>query len=114
MYDENEDFSDVEEIANVRGFSLEEKLQSELYNSNLVQRMDGKGSKPFHAFYFGFKEKKVFTGFCQKVQHNVEELSIYLQTNFSWLFVDFTYEYVQREALRTPLIFEVKDGLGVR
>lgn len=30
------------------------------------------------------------------------------------LFVDFTYEYVQREALRTPLIFEAKDGLGIR
>ncbi|XP_062409812.1 lysine (K)-specific demethylase 2Bb isoform X1 [Sardina pilchardus] len=69
MYDENEDFSDVEEIANVRGFSLEEKLESDLYNSNFVHRMDGK---------------------------------------------DFTYEYVQREALRTPLIFEVKDGLGIR
>ncbi|XP_031434162.1 lysine-specific demethylase 2B isoform X2 [Clupea harengus] len=69
MYDENEDFSDVEEIANVRGFSLEEKLESKSYNSNFVQRMDGK---------------------------------------------DFTYEYVQREALRTPLIFEVKDGLGIR
>lgn len=44
MYDENEDFSDVEEIANVRGFSLEEKLESKSYNSNFVQRMDGKGS----------------------------------------------------------------------
>uniref|UniRef100_A0A9J7ZMX6 Lysine-specific demethylase 2B n=1 Tax=Cyprinus carpio carpio TaxID=630221 RepID=A0A9J7ZMX6_CYPCA len=27
---------------------------------------------------------------------------------------DFTYEYVQREALRTPLVFKAKDGLGIR
>ncbi|KAI1882393.1 hypothetical protein AGOR_G00250230 [Albula goreensis] len=69
MYDENEDLSDVEEIANVRGFNLEEKLVSESYNNNLVKHMEGK---------------------------------------------DFTYEYVQREALRTPLIFKIKDGLGIR
>ncbi|XP_066545217.1 lysine (K)-specific demethylase 2Bb isoform X2 [Amia ocellicauda] len=27
---------------------------------------------------------------------------------------DFTYEYVQKEALRIPLIFKTKDGLGIR
>nr|XP_015221611.1 PREDICTED: lysine-specific demethylase 2B isoform X2 [Lepisosteus oculatus] len=27
---------------------------------------------------------------------------------------DFTYEYVQREALKIPLIFKTKDGLGIR
>ena len=27
---------------------------------------------------------------------------------------DFTYEYAQREALRIPLIFKEKDGLGIR
>uniref|UniRef100_A0A4W4G029 [histone H3]-dimethyl-L-lysine(36) demethylase n=1 Tax=Electrophorus electricus TaxID=8005 RepID=A0A4W4G029_ELEEL len=69
MYDENEDLSDVEEIVNIRGFNVEEKLGSERYNSNLVRYMDGK---------------------------------------------DFTYEYVQREALRVPLIFKSKEGLGVR
>ncbi|XP_051971871.1 lysine-specific demethylase 2B isoform X2 [Xyrauchen texanus] len=69
MYDENEDLSDVEEITNIRGFSVEDKLESHLYNSELVQHMEGK---------------------------------------------DFTYEYVQREALRTPLIFKAKDGLGIR
>ncbi|XP_073769563.1 lysine (K)-specific demethylase 2Bb isoform X2 [Danio rerio] len=69
MYDENEDLSDVEEITNVRGFSLEDKLDSASYNSQLVQFMEGK---------------------------------------------DFTYEYVQREALRTPLVFKAKDGLGIR
>uniref|UniRef100_A0A4W5N2N9 Lysine-specific demethylase 2B n=1 Tax=Hucho hucho TaxID=62062 RepID=A0A4W5N2N9_9TELE len=69
MYDENEDFSDVEEIANVRGFNLEEKLVSNSYNRHFVQLMDGK---------------------------------------------DFTYEYVQREALQTPLVFKAKDGLGLR
>uniref|UniRef100_A0A672KD01 Lysine-specific demethylase 2B n=1 Tax=Sinocyclocheilus grahami TaxID=75366 RepID=A0A672KD01_SINGR len=69
MYDENEDLSDVEEITNIRGFSLEDKLESNSYNSQFVQYMEGK---------------------------------------------DFTYEYVQREALRTPLIFKAKDGLGIR
>ncbi|XP_067289341.1 lysine (K)-specific demethylase 2Bb isoform X2 [Pseudorasbora parva] len=69
MYDENEDLSDVEEITNIRGFSVEDKLESNLYNSTFVQHMEGK---------------------------------------------DFTYEYVQREALRTPLIFKAKDGLGIR
>uniref|UniRef100_A0A673AX58 Lysine-specific demethylase 2B n=1 Tax=Sphaeramia orbicularis TaxID=375764 RepID=A0A673AX58_9TELE len=69
MYDENEDLSDVEEIANIRGFSVEEKLLSDRYNANFVHMMEGK---------------------------------------------DFTYEYVQREALRIPLIFKDKDGLGIR
>ncbi|KAL8180125.1 UNVERIFIED_CONTAM: Lysine-specific demethylase 2B [Gekko kuhli] len=27
---------------------------------------------------------------------------------------DFTFEYVQREALRNPLIFRSKDGLGIK
>jgi len=44
MYDENEDLSDVEEITNIRGFSLEDKLESNLYNNELVQHMDGKGT----------------------------------------------------------------------
>uniref|UniRef100_A0A8C1H970 [histone H3]-dimethyl-L-lysine(36) demethylase n=1 Tax=Cyprinus carpio carpio TaxID=630221 RepID=A0A8C1H970_CYPCA len=69
MYDENEDLSDVEEITNIRGFSVEDKLESNSYNSEFVQFMEGE---------------------------------------------DFTYEYVQREALRTPLIFKAKDGLGIR
>ncbi|CAB1447789.1 unnamed protein product [Pleuronectes platessa] len=69
MYDENEDPSDVEEITNIRGFSVEEKLVSDRYSANFVHLMEGK---------------------------------------------DFTYEYVQREALRIPLIFKEKDGLGIR
>ncbi|RXN15979.1 lysine-specific demethylase 2B-like isoform X1 [Labeo rohita] len=69
MYDENEDLSDVEEITNIRGFSVEDKLESNSYNDEFVQYMEGK---------------------------------------------DFTYEYVQREALRTPLVFKAKDGLGIR
>ncbi|XP_028273488.1 lysine (K)-specific demethylase 2Bb isoform X1 [Parambassis ranga] len=69
MYDENEDLSDVEEIANIRGFSVEEKLVSDSYNADFVHSMDGK---------------------------------------------DFTYEYVQREGLRIPLIFKEKDELGIR
>ncbi|XP_072227422.1 lysine (K)-specific demethylase 2Bb [Leuresthes tenuis] len=69
MYDENEDLSDVEEIANIRGFSVEEKLVSDSYCADFVQPMEGK---------------------------------------------DFTYEYVQREALRIPLIFKEKAQLGIR
>ncbi|XP_036209342.1 lysine-specific demethylase 2B isoform X6 [Myotis myotis] len=68
-YDENEDVSDVEEIVSVRGFSLEEKLRSQLYQGDFVHAMEGK---------------------------------------------DFNYEYVQREALRVPLIFREKDGLGIK
>lgn len=45
MYDEDEDLSDVEEIVNIRGFSVEEKLVSATYNDNFVQLMDGKGKK---------------------------------------------------------------------
>ncbi|XP_010778560.1 lysine (K)-specific demethylase 2Bb isoform X1 [Notothenia coriiceps] len=69
MYDENEDLSDVEEIANIRGFSVEEKLVSDSYSASFVLCMEGK---------------------------------------------DFSYEYVQKDALRTPLIFKEKDGLGIR
>lgn len=28
--------------------------------------------------------------------------------------VDFSYDYVQREALKVPLIFKEMDGLGIR
>lgn len=43
MYDENEDLSDVEEIANIRGFSVEEKLASDNYSADFVHLMEGKG-----------------------------------------------------------------------
>uniref|UniRef100_A0A8D2PIK9 Lysine-specific demethylase 2B n=1 Tax=Zosterops lateralis melanops TaxID=1220523 RepID=A0A8D2PIK9_ZOSLA len=33
---------------------------------------------------------------------------------FLFIFTDFTFEYVQREALRVPLIFRNKDGLGIK
>lgn len=33
---------------------------------------------------------------------------------FFFFFAEFSYEYVQREALRVPLIFKEKDGLGIR
>eukprot|EP00064_Thunnus_orientalis_P007644 superscaffoldBa00000860_g7666 len=45
MYDENEDLSDVEEMANIRGFSVEEKLVSSSYSANFVHLMEGKGSR---------------------------------------------------------------------
>ncbi|XP_074061683.1 lysine-specific demethylase 2B isoform X2 [Macrotis lagotis] len=68
-YDENEDSSDVEEIVSVRGFSLEDKLRSPLYQGDFVRAMDGR---------------------------------------------DFNFEYVQREALRVPLVFPNPDGLGIK
>ncbi|XP_077441876.1 lysine-specific demethylase 2B-like isoform X2 [Vanacampus margaritifer] len=68
LYDENEDLSDVEEMVNIRGFSVEDKLTSDNYAANFVCFMEAK---------------------------------------------DFTYEYVQREALKVPLIFKEKEGLGI-
>lgn len=38
--------SDVEEIVSVRGFSLEEKLRSQLYQGDFVHAMEGKGERP--------------------------------------------------------------------
>lgn len=43
MYDENEDLSDVEEIVNIRGFSVEEKVLSDSYSADFVRVMEGKG-----------------------------------------------------------------------
>lgn len=43
MYDENDDPSDVEEIANIRGFDVEEKLVCDIYTSHFVHYMDGRG-----------------------------------------------------------------------
>ncbi|XP_062332588.1 lysine-specific demethylase 2A [Osmerus eperlanus] len=57
-----------DEIEGKRTFDLDEKLQSDRFNSNLVKHMEGK---------------------------------------------DFTFEYIQREGLRDPLIFEKSDGLGI-
>uniref|UniRef100_A0A669BXE0 Lysine-specific demethylase 2B n=1 Tax=Oreochromis niloticus TaxID=8128 RepID=A0A669BXE0_ORENI len=42
MYDENEDLSDVEEIVNIRGFSVEEKVLSDSYSADFVRVMEGK------------------------------------------------------------------------
>ncbi|XP_055783018.1 lysine-specific demethylase 2A [Salvelinus fontinalis] len=57
-----------DEIEGKRTFDLDEKLQSDRFNSYLVKHMDGK---------------------------------------------DFTFEYIQREGLREPIVFEKKDGLGL-
>lgn len=45
MYDENEDLSDVEEIVNIRGFSVEEKLVSDSYGAKYVQFLEGRGKR---------------------------------------------------------------------
>lgn len=98
MYDENEDLSDVEEIANIRGFSVEEKLLSDSYSSEYVQYLEGKGEAG------PFARTLPFLVFSRLFMH------MPLHTPSA----DFSYEYVQREALRVPLIFKEKDGLGIR
>lgn len=95
MYDENDDSSDVEEIVNIRGFSVEEKLEGDGYGAKYVQFLEGRG------------EKKKIVAKC-RVSWNVMK---YPKVQY---FADFSYEYVQREALRVPLIFKEKDGLGIR
>lgn len=45
MYDENDDSSDVEEIVNIRGFSVEEKLVGDGYGAKYVQFLEGRGDK---------------------------------------------------------------------
>lgn len=98
MYDENEDLSDVEEIVNIRGFSVEEKLVSDAYGAKYVQFLDGRGKKKAsrHDFH------------SRGPPENASVRYMYI------FFADFSYEYVQREALRVPLIFKEKDGLGIR
>lgn len=68
MYDENEDLSDVEEIANIRGFSVEEKLVSDSYSSEYVQYLEGKGEArlfactlPFLVFFRLFMHMPLHT-----------------------------------------------------
>ncbi|KAI4893783.1 hypothetical protein NFI96_033972, partial [Prochilodus magdalenae] len=58
-----------DEIEGKRTFDLDEKLQSNYFDSDLVRIMDGK---------------------------------------------DFTFEYIQREGLRDPIIFTKTDGLGIQ
>lgn len=93
MYDENDDSSDVEEIVNIRGFSVEEKLVGDGYGAKYVQFLEGRGEKP--------SQRAGVSGNMMKYP-KVQCLA------------DFSYEYVQREALRVPLIFKEKDGLGIR
>ena len=51
-YDENEDLSDVEEIVSARGFSLEEKLRSQLYQGDFVHAMEGKGEDCVYCHWY--------------------------------------------------------------
>lgn len=53
----------------------------------------------------------------QHIGHHVSlkvHENLFLKMLFIQCVADFSYEYVQREALRTPLIFKDKDGLGIR
>lgn len=103
MYDENEDLSDVEEIVNIRGFSVEEKLVSDAYGAKYVQFLDGRGEKKK-------KRRHVVHGFYSRGPPQNASVRYF----FFFFFAEFSYEYVQREALRVPLIFKEKDGLGIR
>lgn len=42
--------------------------------------------------------------------NNVTKLTVFNSNTQT----DFNYEYVQREALRVPLVFRDKDGLGIK
>lgn len=109
MYDENEDLSDVEEIANIRGFSVEEKLVSDSYSAKFVHLLEGKGKVTHSTSIFPFNccFIIIYDLFLTGNSHNkcVSPMNA---------FTDFSYEYVQREALKIPLIFKEKDGLGIR
>lgn len=64
-YDENEDVSDVEEIVSVRGFSLEEKLRSQLYQGDFVHAMEGKGEAPPPAVPSTPRAERTWGGSCR-------------------------------------------------
>lgn len=64
-YDENEDVSDVEEIVSVRGFSLEEKLRSQLYQGDFVHAMEGKGEAPPPAAPSAPRAERTWGGSCR-------------------------------------------------
>lgn len=105
MYDENEDLSDVEEIANIRGFSVEEKLASDSYSATFVHLMEGKGK----SYVISCLLHMPFL-----MTHNTCVFPLNAFVHYTHCLADFSYEYVQREALRIPLIFKEKDGLGIR
>lgn len=64
-YDENEDLSDVEEIVSVRGFSLEEKLRSQLYQGDFVHAMEGKGESPLLGLPSAPRAERTWGGSCR-------------------------------------------------
>lgn len=64
-YDENEDLSDVEEIVSVRGFSLEEKLRSQLYQGDFVHAMEGKGEAPLLGPSSALRSERTWGGSCR-------------------------------------------------
>lgn len=64
-YDENEDVSDVEEIVSVRGFSLEEKLRSQLYQGDFVHAMEGKGEAPLLRLPSTPRAERTWGGSCR-------------------------------------------------
>lgn len=39
--------------------------------------------------------------------------ALLIAVGFLSLFSEFTFEYIQREGLRDPIIFEKADGLGI-
>lgn len=80
-------------------FDLDEKLQCERFGTNLVKHMEGKG------------EMNPLNTNANKIKHCVT----YILTIpcLAGSPVDFTFEYIQREGLREPIIFNTPDGLGL-
>ena len=129
-----------DEIEGKRTFDLEEKLRSDRFNSNLVKHMEGKGQRAGEprertVFLAVFllrpqsprgppgtpinRASNACIGF-QLCDLKRSDLSVCVCVcvcvtlgSFCGVLADFTFEYIQREGLRDPLIFEKSDGLGI-
>lgn len=86
MYDENEDLSDVEEIANIRGFSVEEKLVSDSYSASFVLCMEGKGNIAQSIFYYNLLLLFAFLIFSCNMAGNMHVLTKICVFYFKYLF----------------------------
>lgn len=109
-------------------FDLDEKLECERFGSELIKHMEGKGETSVLKFIFYFFKTEPFVIISRALW---DELMCYffcksLSTNFLSLggfcfvfdmcifFLEFTFEYIQREGLRDPIIFKTTDGLGMQ
>uniref|UniRef100_A0A673AZY5 Lysine-specific demethylase 2B n=1 Tax=Sphaeramia orbicularis TaxID=375764 RepID=A0A673AZY5_9TELE len=93
MYDENEDLSDVEEIANIRGFSVEEKLLSDRYNANFVHMMEGKD------FTYEYVQREL----CYGSRRSVDVMDVSTQKGSEMSMAQFVRYYETPEEERDKL-----------